>query len=374
MKRISTPIIMLLAMLALVGVRGTQLDAQERPLIQMAILLDTSSSMDGLIDQAKSQLWKIVNELALSKKNGQSPKLEVALYEYGKSSLPRGEGYIRMIVPLSTELDRVSEEHFKLTTNGGDEYCGEDIQPAARGLKWSQNNRDLKVIFIAGNEPFTQGDVDYKKAVKGAITRGIIVNTIFCGNAEEGIRTNWKDGADLADGKYMNIDQDIKTVYIKAPQDEEIARLGQALNRTYIAYGAAGSAMKERQKKQDMNAAGMSEESVIQRSIAKASKQYNNASWDLGDAARDGRVDVDKLSDEELPPEMKKMSKAERKAYVEKRTKERAAIQKKIQTLQDARRSYIEKEQKKNAKTNTLDTVVIKAVRDQAVKKDFRFE
>jgi len=360
--------------LTLVVVEGSQLSAQDRPLVQMAILLDTSSSMDGLIDQAKSQLWKIVNELALSKKNGQSPKLEVALYEYGKSSLPRGEGYIRMIVPLSTDLDRVSEELFKLTTNGGDEYCGAVIESATSGLKWSTNNKDLKVIFIAGNEPFTQGEVDYRKAVRAAIKRGIIVNTIYCGNADEGIRTNWKDGADLADGKYMNIDQDIKTVYIKAPQDEEIARLGQALNKTYIAYGAAGSAMKERQKKQDMNAAGMSEESVIQRSIAKASRQYNNASWDLADAARDGKVDVDKLKDEELPPEMKKMNKAERKAYIEKRTKERAEIQKKIQILQEQRRAYIEQEQKKNAKANTLDAVVIKAVRDQAVKKDFRFE
>ena len=30
--------------------------------IQIALLLDTSNSMDGLIDQAKSQLWSVVNE------------------------------------------------------------------------------------------------------------------------------------------------------------------------------------------------------------------------------------------------------------------------------------------------------------------------
>ena len=35
--------------------------------IMLALLLDTSNSMDGLIDQAKSQLWKIVNELAAAK-------------------------------------------------------------------------------------------------------------------------------------------------------------------------------------------------------------------------------------------------------------------------------------------------------------------
>ena len=31
-------------------------------MIQLAILLDTSNSMDGLINQAKSELWTIVNE------------------------------------------------------------------------------------------------------------------------------------------------------------------------------------------------------------------------------------------------------------------------------------------------------------------------
>jgi hypothetical protein len=35
--------------------------------IMLALLIDTSNSMDGLIDQAKSQLWKIVNELASAK-------------------------------------------------------------------------------------------------------------------------------------------------------------------------------------------------------------------------------------------------------------------------------------------------------------------
>ena len=49
--------------------------------IQLALLLDTSNSMDGLIDQAKSQLWKIVNELATSKKSGKPIDFYVALYE-----------------------------------------------------------------------------------------------------------------------------------------------------------------------------------------------------------------------------------------------------------------------------------------------------
>src|SRR5688572_8440016 len=134
--------------------------------IQVALLLDTSSSMDGLIGQAKSQLWKIVNELSAAKRDGVRPELEIAVYEYGKDSLAATDGYIRLVLPLSADLDKVSEELFALTTNGGQEYCGKVIKVAADNLEWSNDPNDLKLIFIAGNEPFTQGDVDYREAIK----------------------------------------------------------------------------------------------------------------------------------------------------------------------------------------------------------------
>jgi len=94
-----------------------------KPVIQVAILLDTSGSMDGLIDQTRKQLWRVVNELAIAKKDGHSPNLQVALYEYGNDGLPAEKGYIRRVLPLTTDLDRVSEELFALRTNGGSEYC-----------------------------------------------------------------------------------------------------------------------------------------------------------------------------------------------------------------------------------------------------------
>ncbi len=348
--------------------------AEKEELIQMAILLDTSNSMDGLINQAKSQLWKIVNELAIAKKNGKSPKLEVALYEYGKSSIPANEGYMRMILPLSTDLDAVSNELFKLTTNGGDEYCGQVIDSATKGLKWSSSTGDMKVIFIAGNEPFTQGGTDYVKSCKAAISKGIVVNTIFCGSYNEGVQTKWKDGADLADGKYINIDQNQVVADIKAPQDDQITKLGLELNKTYIAYGSAGKAKKEMQAEQDKNASSMGAGSLVQRSVAKASEQYSNAGWDLVDAADSKSVNIEEMKDEELPAEMKGMDKKQRREYIEKMTKKREELQKKINTLNEERRRYVEAEMKKNAEQNTLDSAIIKTVRKQAEDKNFKFK
>ena len=60
---------------------------QEKSSIKVALILDTSNSMDGLIDQAKSQLWSVVNELAKARCDGQIPDLEIALYEYGNDQL-----------------------------------------------------------------------------------------------------------------------------------------------------------------------------------------------------------------------------------------------------------------------------------------------
>ncbi|MGA1796745.1 MAG: VWA domain-containing protein [bacterium] len=372
MKRTIT--IVLLVMVIVIQA-GTVFGGNETEnLMQMAILLDTSNSMDGLIEQAKSQLWKIVNELAVAKKNGASPDLHVALYEYGNDSLPGREGYLRRIVPLTTDLDRISEELFKLTTNGGSEYCGQAIRSATSGLDWHASSSVYKVIFIAGNEPFSQGVVDYKGACKAAIEKGIIVNTIFCGDYHEGVRTDWKKGADLADGKYMNIDQNEQAVHIDAPQDEEIARLGKELNTTYIAYGAAGRESLERQAAQDENAARLGKGSLVQRSITKSKSQYTNEAWDLVDAERSGEVEIENMKKEDLPEEMRKMSAEERKHYLAETAKRREEIQKRINVLNEARRTYIEKEHKRMAEEHTLDMAVINAVREQAGRKQFDFE
>ena len=341
--------------------------------IQLALLLDTSGSMDGLIEQAKSQLWKIVNELATSKKDGQQIDLNVALYEYGKQSIPADEGYLRNIVPFTQDLDKISDELFKLKTNGGDEYCGKVILNAVDNLQWNKSNDNLKIIFIAGNEPFTQGNIDYKTACQKAVKKGIVVNTIFCGNYDEGIQTMWKDGADLADGKYMNIDHNAAIVHIDAPQDAEIIKLGQELNKTYIAFGNAGREKKEMQAEQDVNSMSLSPGVMVERSVTKSGTQYKNSGWDLVDATNEGSVKIEELKDEDLPNEMQKMSVQERKAYVDKMEKEREQIQNKINKLNDERSKYVAQKMLKNKNDNTLDAVMIKTIREQAKQKNYTF-
>ena len=342
--------------------------------IQIALLLDTSNSMDGLIDQAKSQLWKIVNEMATAKFDGETPNLEIALYEYGNDGLSAREGYIRQVAQMTTDLDKISEDLFSLKTNGGTEYCGQVIDVSLNQLLWSESNDDLKMIFIAGNEPFNQGGVDYKVSCKKAITKGVIVNTIFCGDYQLGTNTFWKDGADLADGKYMNIDQDKKVVHIPTPYDDAIVQLNKDLNKTYIGYGSQGKKMKERQVTQDNNASSMGSSSNVNRVMSKSSKMYKNEQWDLVDAVEEDEEKLDKITDDELPTELKGKTKQEIKVYVDKKSKEREKINEQIQKLNKKRTKHIAEKRKENAEDLSLDKVMINTVKDQAKKKNYKFK
>jgi hypothetical protein len=348
----------------------------KKPLVQIAVLLDTSNSMDGLIEQAKSQLWKICNEFIKAKQNGVTPEVHVALYEYGKSSLPGNEGFIRQIQPFTQDLDKLSEDLFALRTNGGEEYCGWVIKRAVEELAWDASPDVYKAIFIAGNEPFTQGKVDYAVACKAAITKGIIVNTIHCGADAIGRNTKWKDGAELADGKYMVIDQNRAVVSIAAPQDAEIARLGVELNKTYVAFGRGGGGGSARQAQQDANVASLAPASgaAVQRAITKSSANYNNSSWDLVDAAKDKNFSVSSVKREELPAEMQKLNETERAAYIEKKSKERTDLQAQINQLNAEREKYIATQMKTQSGSGTLDSAIIGAIREQGQKRSLKFE
>ena len=243
-----------------------------------------------------------------------------------------------------------------------------------KDLKWTKSNEDYKVIFIAGNEPFTQGSLDYKTACKKAINKGIIINTIYCGSYDEGVQTNWKDGADLADGSYMNIDQNQEVVHIDTPFDDELVQLGQKLNETYIAYGYEGDELKQRQKEQDANANSISPSVMVERSITKGSGQYKNESWDLVDAKKQGSVDLENIPKDQLPKEMQNMTVEERKAYIDKKEKERENYQNRINELDQQRRDYITQKIAENPEENTLDAAMLKIIRDQASNKNYKFE
>ena len=340
-----------------------------RPAVDVAILLDTSNSMDGLINQAKQQLWGIVQQFAEAKKDGKTPSLRVALFEYGNTKLPASEGYIRQVVQLTDDLDSVSEALFSLKTKGGDEYCGQVIKAAVKRLDWSGEPNSYKAIFIAGNEPFTQGSVDYRKACKKAIGKGIIVNTIHCGSYAAGVSGQWKDGAKLAEGEFLNIDQDKAVVHIDCPQDDIIIRLNAELNKTYLWYGKSETRRRfaENQVAQDSNAVQLSKSALLGRAVVKSGAAYDNSKRDLVDALTKDAKALDRLSDDELPDNLRSLSKSDRLARIQEMTAKRKELQKQIAELNRERAAYLAEKQKQNVEADgaTLGDAVIQAVNTQ---------
>ncbi|PWL39266.1 hypothetical protein DKG77_00030 [Flagellimonas aquimarina] len=348
-------------------------DKPAKQFVKIALLLDTSNSMDGLINQAKAQLWDIVNEFTHAKcGNEVRPSLQIALYEYGNDNLASNEGYIRQVIGFSSDLDEISEKLFSLTTNGGEEYCGQVIQTSLKQLDWGKNADDLKMIFIAGNEPFTQGRLNYRDATSNAKEKDIIVNTIFCGNYEQGISTKWKSGATLTGGEYMAIDHNKQIVHIDTPYDDIIIKLNGQLNGTYISYGALGREKKALQSVQDSNAAEMEPAVAVKRSISKSSRLYKNSNWDLVDAVEDSEEVLAELDDEDLPTELKGKSEKEIKQYVQSKKIEREKIQKQIQGLNTKREAYIAKNQKEE--TGELENALLSAIKNQAAKKNYKWD
>ncbi len=341
------------------------------PTIKLAIMLDTSNSMDGLIDQTRNQLWRVVNEFGKARYQGRPARVEVALYEYGNDGLAATSGYVRRVTPFTTDLDKVSEELFTLRTNGGEEYPGVVLSSGLEGLDWSKRPGDLNLIFLAGNEPFDQGPKDFRTVCKDAFGRGIAVNTIFCGSATDGDATLWAQGASLGDGKFLVLDVDRPVEYVRAPQDDKLAQLSSALNGSYVPYGSGGRVCYERQAAQDSNARECSSEVVAYRAAVKSSANYSNASWDLVDAAKDG-VDVGSMSAGELPPEMQQLDAKGRRDYVAGKQKERAELQAQIQKLSAERDAYLASQT--GARDDTLDALVIKTVQEQATSKGYSFK
>lgn len=341
--------------------------------VKIALLLDTSNSMDGLINQAKAQLWDIVNEFTHAKcGNYTRPSLQIALYEYGNDNLSSNEGYIRQVIGFTGDLDELSEKLFSLTTNGGEEYCGQVIHTSLKQLDWGKNPDDLKMIFIAGNEPFTQGRLNYRDAASNAKEKDVIVNTIFCGNYEQGISTKWKNGATLTGGEYMSIDHNKQVVHINTPYDDVIIKLNSRLNDTYISYGALGAEKKVQQEMQDSNAEELAEAVVVKRAVSKSSRFYKNSRWDLVDAIEEDEVDVSELKDKDLPEELKGKSEKEIKEYIASKKEEREEIQKQIQELNRKREVYITKNQKED--TGELENALLSAIKNQAAKKNYKWD
>jgi hypothetical protein len=344
--------------------------AEQGKVIDVAICLDTSNSMDGLIASAKAKLWDIVNELAKAKP---TPTLRVALYSYGNNGYEQGKGWVRQDLEFSTDLDKVNEKLFGLKTHGGTEYVGRVTRDAIEQLKWSEDPKALKIIFVCGNEAATQDpEVKLEPLAETAIRKGILVNTIYCGLDSHSEAAGWKKFADLSEGRFASINQESGAVAIATPFDKELAKLSGEINLTFCFWGKDAKELELNQRAQDANAAQAGGGVAAARAASKAGGIYRFAEHDLVEKLKsDSKFDVKTLKDEELPEELKKKTPEEREKHLKELLAKREAIQKQINDLNKQRESYIAEESKKNGSKveKAFDEAVKGLLREQCQKK-----
>ena len=361
------------AALAAVGTARAADPTPGRP-VDLVLCIDTSNSMDGLIESAKLKLWDVVNELAKVKP---TPILRVALYNYGNDNFTAVSGWVKQELELTTDLDAVYAKLNGLRTRGGTELVARVTKAAVKDLKWSDDAKALKLLFVCGNEPVDQDkEVTLADVSKLAKDNGVIVNTIYCGPANNAEAAGWKDFAVASGGRYGNIDQN-KTAaqqVVATPHDKDLAELSGKLNKTYVFYGKDRADLAKNQVEQDANAARAGAGVAAARGQTKAEALYRN-DFDLLDKMKaDKGFDVKKLAEAELPDELKKLKPEEREGYLKKKADERDAVQKQIGELSVKRAKFIEEESKKKPKDpadQAFDESLRATIRAQAKDKGF---
>jgi hypothetical protein len=343
-----------------------------QPAVDLAICLDTSGSMQGLIDAARAKLWAVVNDLALARPQ---PRLRVALLTFGNDGHPSENGWVRLDVPFTTDLDLVSQQLFALTTNGGTELVGRVIQRATDELAWSAESNALRLMIVAGNESADQDQsVRFSDACARAIARGIMVDAIYCGADGDQIAAGWRSVAKLADGHFAAIDHQNGTLSVASPFDARLAELSVALNATYIPYGASGLAGMSNQAAQDSNAGELSSDAAAARAVCKSTANYQ-CGWDLVDGTRSGQVELETVKADDLPVELRAMSKDDLRKHVDAQWTQRSRIQQEIAELGTKRQAFVESEMQKSGldASKSFDAVLRGAIRSQAGAKGLQF-
>jgi hypothetical protein len=201
----------------------------------------------------------------------------------------------------------------------------------------------------------------------------VLVNTIYCGDRNQGIRDLWKDGASCSRGDYFNINSNAEVIFIRTPYDDRINKLSSEINNTYISYGASGGARKSLQMEQDGEALSQAPAVANMRAKAKISSNYRNSSWDLVDAYIADPNIIEEVDPNDLSEELKGKSKKEIEIYVKVKIKERREIQDQIAALSIKREEFIKSEKAKDQslKKDDFGTAVTKSIKTRAVDRGF---
>ena len=347
------------------------------PRIDVVFVLDTTGSMGGLLQTAKEKIWSIATTMASAQ---QTPEIRIGLVAYRD----RGDSYVTKIVDLSDDLDSVYAKLMDFEANGGGdtpESVNKALYDAVHNMSWSQEDQAYQVIFLVGDAPphMDYNEVRYPQIVASALEKGIVINTIQCGEIPSAIEP-WTQIASLGHGIFFQVEQAGGSVAYTTPFDEEIANLSAKLDDTRLYYGTEEEKEKMRGKvaATDKLHAGASIASRARRGVFNVSAGGRTNL--LGDnelvaAVASGSIDLNELDEDALPEALKPMARAEQEAFVAELAEERADLQRQIRELSQDRDGYLAKKvDAAGGLKDSLDQKIYDAVKEQAGEAGLKYE
>jgi Mg-chelatase subunit ChlD len=345
--------------------------AEQRPVVDVVFVLDTTGSMSGLIQTAKEKIWSIASTMASAQP---TPEIRIGLVGYRD----RGDAYVTKVVDLSADLDSVYARLMDFEAGGGGdmpESVNQALYDAVHRMSWSRRDQAYKAVFLVGDAPphMDYQEVQYPAIVAAANRQGIVINTIQCGELAA-TAGPWTSIASLGQGSFFQVEQSGGAVAFETPYDEEIATLSARLDGTRLYYGSHDERKRMQEK---MDAA---EEIVVTASRASQARRgvFNAGAGGRGnllgekelvDAVSSGTVDLATIDKDALPEAIKPMAPAEQEAYLLGLAEERAEIQQQIRDLAASRETYLsEKVEAAGGLDDSLDRKLYDAVRQQAAK------
>lgn len=342
----------------------------EKPKVEVVFCLDTTGSMGSLIAAAKQKIWAMSNQIL---SGTPTPDLKIGLVAYRD----RKDAYVTKVFDLTDDLDAI-HGHLKTfqAQGGGDtpESVNQALHEAVTKIKWSKDEKTLKIIFLVGDAPphtDYKDDVQYPETCKLAVKNNIIINTIQCGGMST-TRDVWQEICKKSEGEYVQIDQRGATVIVATPYDKELRELNGKLTDSVIVFGGEEKRRRDLRKADD--AKKLAAPAAAERAAASA-KGGKAASFDLLEAVKRKEVRLDELKDSDLPEKIRKMKPEERKQYLKKVSKDREVINKQILELDKKRSEHIKKELAKNKLNtkNAFDGKVLEMLRKQAKKHNIKY-
>jgi len=340
------------------------------PRIEVCFVLDTTGSMGGLIEGAKLKIWSIANQMVSAKP---TPRLKIALIGYRD----RGDEYVTRIYDLSEDIDAVYANLQKFEAGGGGdtpESVNQALHEAVAKVAWSADRGVLKIIFLVGDCPPHMDypdDVKYPKTCEAAVKKDLIINTVQCGNHGETTPV-WQDIAGRAEGKFVAIGQSGDMQVVSTPMDAELAKLNAEVGRTLVPYGSErkrGEVMAKQVAAEAAAAPAAADRLAYNASTGKAVQ----GGGDLVDDLKDNRVKLEEVKADELPAEMKNLTKEQQAAYLKAKAEERQKVQARIAELVKKRQEYINEEMRKAAGKGGFDEQVRAIVTEQAKSKGIKY-